>query len=108
MQVDGEKMKLVINKKIEEPLLSREKITATVEFENAIPARNDIIAELAKKIDAKPELMLVSSITPSFGSRNADVVAYAYKLKDVLTKIVDKKIIAKTGIKQKKAEVPAQ
>lgn len=107
MQVDGEKMKLTINKKFDEALLSREKVLATVEFENAIPSRNDIIAELSKKIDVKPELMLVSSITPSFGSKKADVVAYAYKGKEELARAVDKKIITKTGIQVKKAEVQA-
>ena len=101
-------MKLNISNKFEEPLLARHKITASVEFEKAIPSRNEVINEISKKIDAKPELTVVSSITPSFGARKADVTAYAYKTKEDMMKALAQKIIAKTGLQVKKAAAEAK
>ncbi len=97
-------MKLTINKKYEEPLLSREKILATASFENAVPARNDVLNEIASKAGAKAEVVLVSSIKPSFGSKKAEIVAYVYKSKEALTSAVPAKIIKKTGLAEKKED----
>ena len=104
MQVN---MKLEIHKKIEEPLLARNKITATVEFDKAVPSRQDVLKEIASKTGSAPELVVVTNITPSFGSHKANVVAYAYKKAEAITRIVDKKILAKTGFEApKKEEAP--
>ncbi len=95
-------MKLKILKNTEEPLLSRNKIEAEVEFDGAPPARKDVIAAVAEVNGVKPELVVVTKIDPKFGFHKAAVTAYSYKDEKSLDRIEEKKKLAKTGFKKPK------
>lgn len=102
-------MKLAIKDRKEEPLLSREKIVAEMLFEGAIPSRNNIIEELAKKAQTTHDLVVVSKIDSSFGSGKAGILAYVYANKEMMQRIEEKKKLARTGFKAKKEEAaPAE
>ncbi len=101
-------MKVKILKSADRPLLSRQRIFAEVEFEAAVPARQDIIKSIAEQSGTKPELVVVKKIDPSFGSHKASVAAYVYKNKADLDRIEEKKKLAKTGFKEAKKEEPKQ
>jgi len=71
-------MNLVIKEKKEEPLLSRTEIVAEVTFENATPAKKDILAQIASSLKVAENLIKVRKISVLFGSRTANVLAYKY------------------------------
>lgn len=97
-------MKLKITKNDEEPLLSRSKINAEVEFDSAVPARKDIIQQLAGSISAEPDLVVVRKINSIFGANKANISAYLYKNKESRDKVEEKKVLAKTGFNMPKLE----
>jgi ribosomal protein S24E len=97
-------MKLTIQTTKEEPLLSRQRFDATVEFENAVPSRKDILKELAHKTNTDEKLVVVTHINPSFGSKRAEIVAFGYKNAADLARIEEKKKLAKTGFQEPKKE----
>ncbi len=97
-------MKITIQKTTEEPLLSRQRLAATVEFENAVPKRTDILKEIAGKTHVDEKLVVVTKISPSFGSKRAEITAFTYKNVDDLKRIEEKKKLAKTGFQEPKKE----
>jgi len=105
-------MKVEIKNKTEEPLLSRQKIEATVAFEGPVPKRQDILQDIAAQTKAKPELVLVFKIDTHYGSQKANVLAYAYTDADAMSKIEETKKFKRTGYKapvvEAKEEAPAE
>lgn len=97
-------MKLKINKNNEEPLLSRNKIEADVEFEKAVPAKKEVIETIAKSISVEPDLVVVKKIDVSFGTHKAKVHALAYKNKEERDRIEEKKLLVKGGFNIPKIE----
>ena len=93
---------LNIAKKTEEKLLGRTQIHATVEYDSAVPSRKQISESISKKLSVEPALVVVFRITPTFGSKKADVIAYAYHNKAVFAKVEEKKKLKRTGF----AEAP--
>ena len=80
-------MKLTINEKKDNPLLSRTEVRADIEFDATTPSNKDVQAELAKKLSVDAELVVVKQIRTGFGQRKAGVKANAYSKKDVMMKI---------------------
>ena len=97
-------MKIKIKYNTEEKLLSRHKILAEIDFDKAVPARKDIIQQLAVVLGIEPDLVVVKKIDASFGSRNASVHAVVYKNKADRDKIEAKNVLAKTGFNMPKIE----
>lgn len=98
-------MKATINTTIEQQLLSRKEIKATVVFEGAVPSRKDIAKELAAKSKTEPSLLVVFGINPKFGAKEVAVLAYAYDNKESLARIEEKKKFKRTGHAEEKAAV---
>lgn len=100
-------MKLKILKNKEEPLLSRNKIDAELDFDNAVPARKEVLQEIAKQTGSKPELIVVVKISPSFGSKKAKILAYSYQKEEDLVKIEEGKKLSRTGFNRAKPKAAA-
>ncbi len=82
-------------KEKKEPLLSKTRIDATIEFENATPSYKEVTTLLATNLKADAKLVVVKNIYNLFGKRTAKVIAYNYDSED-------KKNIFEPKIKQKK------
>lgn len=100
-------MKIKITKNNEEPLLSRHKIDADLEFDKAVPTRKEVIESLAKSISAEPDLVVVKKIDVAFGTHTAKVLAYSYKNKEQRDKVEERKVLVKTGYNIPKPEKKA-
>ena len=89
-------MKLTITNKIENPLLDRKRVEASVEFEGATPSNNEVISLLAKGLNTDPHTITIHTIASHFSERRASILAYAYqsaeakKKGDVITKHIRK------------------
>ena len=107
MQLSADKnmVNLNIAKKTEEKLLGRTLVHATVEYEAAVPSRKQISESISKKLSVEPALVVVFRITPTFGSKKADVIAYAYHNKAVFANVEEKKKLKRTGHVEEKAAV---
>lgn len=72
-------MNLTIVSREKKPLLSREDVTATVEFTGAsTPKRMQIRDELAQKLGADPKMVALAHIENTFGSASLKVTAHVY------------------------------
>ncbi len=61
-------------------LLSRKEIKFEVDFtDSAVPSKNSIKDEVAKKYNTQPELVAINKIKTNFGSQKALVIIHIYK-----------------------------
>lgn len=72
-------MEVQISKQGKMPLLSRERVTGFVHFEDKTPSRMDIKKALAHKIKAKEDMVVVRHIYQRFGEHKAKVIAHIYE-----------------------------
>ena len=97
-------MNIQIKEKKEEPLLSRTKVNAQLEFENATPSYAEITTGLSRNLKTEEKLIVIRNVYTSFGHKKADVTAYVYSNEEkkhyVEPKVKDKK--AKEGQAPKK------
>jgi ribosomal protein S24E len=93
----------IINKQ-DAPLLSRQEIQAKIGYTGKVPSRRELIGELAKKLNAKPELLVIKKIKPRYGLEQADITAYAYASRDWLDKVEKKYILARSEPKKEQAD----
>ncbi|VVB68037.1 30S ribosomal protein S24e [Candidatus Norongarragalina meridionalis] len=98
----------IIGKK-ENPLYSRTDVVASAHVEGATPSRQNVASELAKTLGAKPDCVVIRSITQEFGSKSARIEASAYTSKEMLEKYEANKYLSERGKKkaEKKEEAPA-
>ena len=78
-----------ITKQAKVLLLSRERITGFVHFEDKTPSRLEIKKALAQKIKAKEDSVVVRHIYQRFGEHKAKIIAHIYddeniKLKEAI------------------------
>ena len=98
-------MNLKIISKEEEPLLSRIKVTAELEFENGTPSREEIKTRLVKDLGKDEKLIVVKKIHTKYGLKKAQNSAYAYENEEDMKKIeIQKKSKDKADKKEVKAE----
>jgi small subunit ribosomal protein S24e len=71
-------MEIHITKDERKPLLKRREIIGRIGYEGKTPSRMDVRKELAKKLGAKEELLLVQKIMPEFGNRAAKLEVHIY------------------------------
>ena len=88
-------MQINVTNKKEEPLLSRTMVKATLEFEKATPSYQEVSAFLATHLKTDEKLIAIRHIYTLFGSKKAEVIAYAYSDEN-------KKQFAEPKIKEKK------
>ena len=65
--------------KREEPLLSRTKVYASIEFEKGTPSYSEAISMLTSHLKADEKLIAIRHIYNEFGTKKAEVIAYLYK-----------------------------
>lgn len=99
-------MDLKMIEKKEEPLLSRVKLKAEINFDSVVPSNKDVRAKVASHQKASENLIVVKNISTIFGSKSAKITCYQYedekKLKLIEPKEKAKK--AKTKEEPKKEE----
>lgn len=81
---------LRITEKKEEPLLSRTKIMAEIDFDNITPKKEELKSKIASSLNAAEKLVVVRSAYTRFGKRNANAIAYCYKSEESLKNIEPK------------------
>lgn len=89
-----------ITKEFENKLLKRKEVVAEVETQNSTISRQDAKEQLAKKLKADEELIIIENITSHFGSRNATVTAFVYDDVETLKKITLKHILKRNEAPQ--------
>ncbi len=92
-----------ITGKKEEPLLSRTKVTATVEFEKATPSYPEVITSLANSLKTDSKLIAIRHVYNSFGAKKAEVIAYVYSDENK-KQFIEPKIKEKKEKKEKEAK----
>lgn len=89
-----------ITGKKEEPLLSRARLTATLEFEKVTPSYQEAVKLLAAQLKTDEKLVAIRHIYTKFGDKKAEVIAYVYSNEDK-KQLIEPKI---KEIKEKKAK----
>lgn len=88
-------MDLQITNQTENALLSRNEVTAKMQFEAATPARKEVQVALAKALKAKEEMTIVKKIATEYGSPFATVTAYVYSDENAMQRLERKNLIEK-------------
>ena len=89
-----------IVKEFDNKLLGRNEVVAEVANPGATLSRQEAKKELAKKLKAKEELIIIENITSHFGEKSSTVTAFVYNDEATLKKITLKHIL-------KRNEAPA-
>jgi len=86
--------------------LPRRDVEATITYEDATtPSRKQLQELIAKKSHGKENLVVIKSIKPIYGQREARFSAFIYEHEDSMKKIEQAKMILKNqGKKQEKPE----
>ena len=98
-------MNLKVSEKKEEPLLSRKRLVAELEFDAAVPSRKDVKAKIAQAEKADEKLIIIKKIKSAFRSRAAKVICCIYQDEKSMEKI-EKEHSKKSG--EKKEEAPKE
>jgi DNA-directed RNA polymerase subunit E" len=92
---------ITITKQEKKSLIGREEIEATTITEPT-PSNKQVQEELAKKLNKKPELIIIKHIYSKFGSHENKIIAYIYDNEESLKKF--EKIKQTKGEETKKEE----
>lgn len=105
-------MEIEIKKQRETPLLSRTRVTLTLDYDAATPNRLEIRKAVAHKLKAKEELVVIKHIYTRFGQKKAKVIAHVYNDKKEMESIerpfLLKKHNPKKEAKDAAADKPAE
>lgn len=93
-----------IEKEFTNPLLKRKEVVASLVCDGATITRAQAKEQLAKKIKAKEELIIVREIKSHFGKRDVEVYAYIYDSKEALEAITPKHLVARNTPAQAESE----
>ena len=89
---------------VDNKLLDRKEIQAQIAYGGPTPKRADIKQLLSGKIGVNPELMILRSISSSFGKQSIKVVAHVYANKEILMRTEPHYIKVREGLAEKKAK----
>ncbi len=91
-------------------ILPRKEVEAVVTYEDmTTPSRKELRQMIAKQAHGKEEFVVIKSIKPDYGKREAKFTAFLYDDEESMKKCEQAKMIAKnTGKKEEKAAAPAQ
>ncbi len=79
-------MKIEILSKKDNKLLNRVEVKARLSDFASTPKRTEVMEELSKKIEAKPEVIAIKKIGQEFGKKEAIVTANVYDSEEHLKK----------------------
>ena len=88
-------MKLDVTKERETPLLSRTRVTLSLEDEGPTPSRLQLRKEVAGKLKTDEPLVVLKHIYTRFGQHKAKIIAHVYKNLDDLKRIEDEYMMVK-------------
>ena len=95
-------MKVEIRTTNKNAILSRDEILADIFFEGRTPSRIQVHKEIAKKIGAAEDTVIVKNIQSLFGEQKAKATIYKYDTKEALEKLEPAYLMKR----QTKAEKP--
>lgn len=100
-------MNITVDEKKDDPLFGRKKISFTIEFDKAVPSREQAKAALASAISASASCIVILKIENKYGQKKASCTAYAYENADDAKKsrlhlLVRDKIVSKEDAKKAK------
>ena len=95
-------MKVEIRTTYKNAILLRDEILADIFFEGKTPSRIQVHKEIAKKIGAPEDTVIVKSIQSLFGEQKAHAKIFKYDTKDALDKLEPAYLLKR----QAKAEKP--
>lgn len=90
------------------PLLSRERVTGFVHFEDKTPSRMDVKKALAHKIKAKEDMVVVRHIYQRFGEHKAKVIAHIYEDEKLMRQLEPANLLKKHSAAAKEGEAAAK
>jgi ribosomal protein S24E len=104
-------MNISIDKRTENALFNREDINFKMEFDSAVPSREQAKSALSTAISIPKERIVIVSINSKYGSKVANASAHIYKkdaeaLKDKSHLLVRDKLVSKKD-KSKETKAPA-
>mgnify|MGYP001584387911 CR=1 FL=1 len=67
---------------VKDELFNRKKVVAKMSFHASTPSRKEVMAELSKKLDVAPELLVLDKIHQSFGRHVVEIQAQVYSKKE--------------------------
>lgn len=97
-------MMLEISKERETPLLSRKRVTLSLQYEGPTPPRLELRKEVAKKLKADEKLVVLKHIYTRFGSQKAKIIANVYSDEKAMKNIEEKYLLEKHNPGAKKKE----
>jgi ribosomal protein S24E len=101
-------MNIQITKDEKKPLLKRRELTGKIGYEARTPARLDIRKELAHKLNAKEELVVIKRVKPDYGTQSAKLEAYVYDDEKVLKAIEHKYMLVRNGAPKEEKKPAAE
>ncbi len=100
-------MSVEIKKQTKIPLLNRERVTGSVFFEEVTPSRLDVKKEIAKKINAKEDSVVVRHIYGRYGMKKAKIIAHVYTDQQSMKKFESHNLLVKNGLEKPVEKTPA-
>ncbi len=89
-------------------LLPRKESKLLVSFEQATPSRKQLRKVVADKLKTSESLVIIRHVYNKYGSRDAEVVAFAYENDDSLKSLEYEKMIQKNSDKKPEGENQAK
>ncbi len=97
-------MTVEILESIDNKLFDRKEVQVQIDFGGPTPKRAEIKQLIGGKIGANPELMILRSVTSSFGKQVIKAVVHVYANKEMLMSTEPHYIKVREGMAQKKAK----
>ena len=97
-------MKIDVKGKRTNKLLAREEVEVTVKDIEKTPSRLELKKEIAHKLNAPEECIVIGRISQHFGFKGAECIAYVYESREKLQKTeLQHRIDKSFGVKRSKA-----
>lgn len=93
-------MELHTLKEKETELLSRKRVTITLENEGSTPSRLDLLKAVAKKYNVKEDLVVIKHIYSQFGAKTTKLIVHIYQDKDKMALFEHKNLLGKHKAKE--------
>ena len=88
-------MKIEITEQKKVPLLSRERITATISFEGPTPSRDKLLKEIAKELKVVETKIIIKHIYTRFGVQHAKAIIHVYETEQDLKDVEEAHLVKK-------------
>ena len=99
-------MDLNITSNKENKTIGRKEIEFSV-FADAGVKRDELKAELCKKLNVSPTSTIVVRIDPSYGSKMSTGIAHSYQSEEALKKYESRRLLERLGVVQKAEKAAA-